>query len=58
MPSIPFAKPFLPPLADYQRRLKGIWDRVWLTNEHLHNGLRADGAGILDRLIAMARGRA
>ncbi|SDQ35159.1 alpha/beta fold hydrolase [Quadrisphaera sp. DSM 44207] len=32
--------------------------RVWLTNEHLHNGLRADGARILDRLIAMARGRA
>jgi pimeloyl-ACP methyl ester carboxylesterase len=32
--------------------------RVWLTNELLHNGLRADGARVLDRLIAMARGRA
>ncbi len=32
--------------------------RVWLTNEYLHNGLRADGARVLDRLIAMARGRA
>ncbi len=32
--------------------------RPWLSNEHLHNGLRADGARVLDRLIAMARGRA
>jgi len=32
--------------------------RAWLTNEHLHNGLRADGVQVLDRLIAMARGRA
>ena len=32
--------------------------RVWLTNEHLHNGLRADGARVLDRLFAMAHGRA
>lgn len=32
--------------------------RAWLTNEHLHDGLRADGARLLDRLIAMARGRA
>ena len=30
--------------------------RVWVTNEYEHNGLRADGANILDRLIAMARG--
>jgi pimeloyl-ACP methyl ester carboxylesterase len=30
--------------------------RVWVTNEYEHNGLRADGATILDRLIAMARG--
>jgi hypothetical protein len=31
--------------------------RAWLTNEHEHNGLRADGGRILDRLIGMARGR-
>jgi hypothetical protein len=30
--------------------------RVWVTNEYQHNGLRADGANILDRLIAMVRG--
>ena len=30
--------------------------RVWITNEYQHNGLRADGATILDRLIAMVRG--
>ena len=32
--------------------------RTWVTNEYEHNGLRADGARILDRLVAMARGRA
>ncbi len=32
--------------------------RPWLTNEYEHNGLRADGDRILDRLIALARGRA
>lgn len=32
--------------------------RPWLSNEHLHNGLRADGARVLDRLVAMAAGRA
>jgi pimeloyl-ACP methyl ester carboxylesterase len=32
--------------------------RGWVTNEYEHNGLRVDGARILDRLIAMARGRA
>ncbi len=31
--------------------------RPWVTNEHEHNGLRADGARILDRLIGLARGR-
>ncbi len=31
--------------------------RVWLTNEHLHNGLRAGGGTVLDRLIAMGRGQ-
>ncbi len=30
--------------------------RVWVTNEYQHNGLRTDGATILDRLIAMVRG--
>jgi pimeloyl-ACP methyl ester carboxylesterase len=32
--------------------------RPWLTDEYEHNGLRADGARILDRLLALARGRA
>ena len=32
--------------------------RPWLTNEHEHNGLRADGARILGHLIDLARGRA
>lgn len=31
--------------------------RAWVTNEYEHNGLRADGERILDRLLAMARGR-
>lgn len=31
--------------------------RGWVTNEYEHNGLRADGGRILDRLIALARGR-
>jgi len=30
--------------------------RVWVTNEYDHNGLRADGEKILDRLLALARG--
>ncbi|MFZ0666495.1 MAG: alpha/beta fold hydrolase [Acidimicrobiales bacterium] len=30
--------------------------RVWLTNEYEHNGLRADGGRILDRLLALVRG--
>ncbi|MEJ3655508.1 alpha/beta fold hydrolase [Actinomycetes bacterium KLBMP 9759] len=37
-------------------RVRGL--RPWVTNEYEHNGLRADGGRILDRLIAMARGRA
>ena len=32
--------------------------RPWITNEYEHNGLRADGARILGRLIDLARGRA
>jgi hypothetical protein len=31
--------------------------RIWLTNEYEHNGLRADGSRILDRLIKLARDR-
>ena len=31
--------------------------RAWVTNEYLHNGLRADGERILDRLLGMVRGR-
>lgn len=31
--------------------------RPWVTSEYQHNGLRADGAKILDRLIGLARGR-
>jgi pimeloyl-ACP methyl ester carboxylesterase len=30
--------------------------RAWLTNEYEHNGLRADGGRVLDRLISLARG--
>ncbi len=30
--------------------------RTWLTNEFEHNGLRADGGRVLDRLINLARG--
>lgn len=25
-------KPFLPPIEEYQKYVKGIWERVWLTN--------------------------
>jgi pimeloyl-ACP methyl ester carboxylesterase len=32
--------------------------RSWITNEYEHNGLRADGARVLGRLIDLARGRA
>ncbi len=30
--------------------------KLWITNEHEHNALRADGEAVLDRLIKMARG--
>jgi pimeloyl-ACP methyl ester carboxylesterase len=36
-------------------RVPGL--RVWLTNEYDHDGLRADGARVLGRLLDMARGR-
>jgi pimeloyl-ACP methyl ester carboxylesterase len=32
--------------------------RPWITNEYVHNGLRADGERVLDRLIDLVRGRA
>jgi pimeloyl-ACP methyl ester carboxylesterase len=32
--------------------------RPWITNEYVHNGLRADGERVLGRLIDLARGRA
>jgi hypothetical protein len=32
--------------------------RMWLTNEFEHNGLRAGGERVLDRLIGLARGTA
>jgi pimeloyl-ACP methyl ester carboxylesterase len=38
------------------RTVRGM--RPWLTNEYLHNGLRADGERILGRLIDLATGRA
>ncbi|MGZ8737362.1 MAG: alpha/beta fold hydrolase [Nocardioides sp.] len=37
------------------RLLPGL--RPWVTNELEHNGLRADGERVLDRLIGLARGR-
>ena len=36
------------------RRIPGI--RTWVTNEYQHNGLRADGEKVLDRLLKMMRG--
>ena len=30
--------------------------KIWIANEHQHSGLRDDGEGVLDRLIAMASG--
>ena len=31
--------------------------RPWITNEFEHNGIRADGERVLDRLIGFVRGR-
>jgi hypothetical protein len=31
--------------------------RAWITNEHEHDGLRVSAGAVLDRLIAMTRGR-
>ncbi|MFG0319967.1 MAG: alpha/beta fold hydrolase [Planctomycetota bacterium JB042] len=38
------------------RTIRGT--RVWITNEHEHNGLRADGRNVLDRLLKLLRGEA
>jgi len=40
---------------DTAARIRGL--RSWLTSEYDHNGLRADGDRILDRLLDLARGR-
>jgi pimeloyl-ACP methyl ester carboxylesterase len=32
--------------------------RYWVTNEYEHNGLRAGGGRVLDRILGLARGRA
>jgi pimeloyl-ACP methyl ester carboxylesterase len=32
--------------------------RLWVTNQYEHNGLRADGEAVVDRLLQMARGDA
>ena len=37
------------------RAIRGL--RPWVTNEFEHNGLRADGERVLDRLIDLVRGR-
>jgi pimeloyl-ACP methyl ester carboxylesterase len=37
------------------RAVRGL--RPWITNAHHHDGIREDGAAILDRLLGMARGR-
>ena len=36
-------------------RIRGI--KVWLTNEYEHNGIRADGVRLLDRLMGMLHGQ-
>lgn len=41
---------------DTAATIRGL--RAWITNEYEHNGLRADGERVLDRLIALVRGRA
>jgi hypothetical protein len=37
-------------------QIRGL--RPWITNEYVHNGLRADGERVLGRLIDLVRGRA
>ncbi len=42
----------------FSRETASLMPRMkpWITNEYEHNGLRADGGRILDRLIGLARG--
>lgn len=44
--------------CEYSLATAGLLEGVqpWVTNEYEHNGLRADGYRVLDRLIALARG--
>jgi hypothetical protein len=35
--------------------IRGI--KVWITNEYEHNGLRADGEAILEKLLDMLHGK-
>jgi pimeloyl-ACP methyl ester carboxylesterase len=42
--------------VDTAARITGL--RRWVTSEYEHDGLRASGGGVLDRLIGMARGTA
>ena len=31
--------------------------KLWITNQYEHNGLRADGVAVVDRLLQMVRGQ-
>ena len=42
--------------AETASQIRGL--RPWITNEFEHNGLRADGERVLERLIDLVRGRA
>ena len=37
-------------------QIRGI--RLWITNEHEHDGIRLDGEVVLDRLLGMVHGNA
>jgi hypothetical protein len=40
--------------VDTAARVRGL--RRWVTSEYEHDGLRASGGAVLDRLIGMVRG--
>ncbi len=44
-------------LREYSLATAGLLPRVepWITNEHLHSGLRTSGTRVLDRLIGLAK---
>lgn len=57
--NIPVTKPFLPPIADYQALVAGIWQRQWLTNHgplvsELEMKLKAELG--LEHLLFLANG--